>query len=61
MKWEESKQSYKNYLKLEKSLSENSIIAYLTDINKFEHFLLNEFKEIAPGNVELIRKLILNV
>ncbi|MCK3685199.1 site-specific tyrosine recombinase XerD [Maribellus sp. YY47] len=53
MKWEESKKGYENYLKLEKSLSQNSIAAYINDINKLADFLENKYKGIAPDKVKL--------
>ncbi len=54
MKWEESKKSYENYLKLEKSLSSNSIAAYINDINKLTEFLGNSFKKTGPDRVKLL-------
>lgn len=53
MKWEESKKGYENYLKLEKSLSQNSIAAYINDINKLADFLNQEYKGVAPEKVKL--------
>ena len=53
MKWEEAKKGYENYLKLEKSLSPNSIAAYINDINKLIHFLDNSFSGVAPDKVKL--------
>jgi len=53
MKWEDSKKGYENYLKLEKSLSQNSIAAYINDINKLIDFLDKNFKKIAPEKVKL--------
>ncbi|WP_167609579.1 site-specific tyrosine recombinase XerD [Maribellus sediminis] len=53
MKWEESKKGYENYLKLEKSLSQNSIAAYINDINKLADFLEKQYKGVAPDKVKL--------
>ncbi len=53
MKWEESKKGYENYLKLEKSLSQNSIAAYINDINKLTDFLDQKYKGVAPEKVKL--------
>ena len=53
MKWEESKKGYENYLKLEKSLSQNSIAAYINDINKLADFLDSKYKSVAPDKVKL--------
>jgi len=53
MKWEDSKKSYESYLMLEKSLSQNSVDAYINDINKLIIFLNNSSKEITPDKVKL--------
>jgi integrase/recombinase XerD len=53
MKWEESKKGYENYLKLEKSLSQNSIAAYVNDINKLVSFLEDNFDAVNPDKVKL--------
>jgi integrase/recombinase XerD len=53
MKWEESKKGYENYLKLEKSLSSNSIAAYINDINKLIEFLGKNNKKTTPEKVKL--------
>lgn len=46
MNWESSIIQFRNFLKLEKSLSENTITAYEADISKFVRFLeINERKE----------------
>ncbi len=53
MKWEDSKKGFENYLRLEKSLSQNSIAAYVNDINKLMVFLDGSFKKLAPEKVKL--------
>lgn len=53
MKWEECKKGYENYLKLEKSLSQNSIAAYINDINKLEDFFEKSYKGVNPEKVTL--------
>jgi len=53
MKWEDSIKGYENYLKLEKSLSQNSIAAYINDINKLVDFLHKDNKKTAPEKVKL--------
>lgn len=53
MKWDESIKGYENYLKLEKSLSQNSIAAYINDINKLVVFLKNNFDGEEPDRVKL--------
>jgi len=54
MNWQDYISEYISYLKLEKSLSENSIAAYKRDISMLLDFL--EFKKlnIPPAEVELI-------
>ena len=46
--WEHEIIEYKNFLKLERSLSENSIAAYVNDINKLTFFL----KSINKDNID---------
>lgn len=53
MKWEDSKKGFENYLRLEKSLSQNSIAAYVNDINKLMLFLDDNFKRLTPERVKL--------
>jgi len=53
MKWEDSKKGYENYLKLEKSLSQNSVAAYINDINKLVDFLETSQKRVTPERVKL--------
>jgi integrase/recombinase XerD len=53
MNWDDAKKGYENYLKLEKSLSANSIAAYINDINKLIVFLEKNGKKISPLKVKL--------
>lgn len=53
MKWEEGKKGYENYLKMEKSLSQNSIAAYINDINKLADFLDKQHSGVDPEKVKL--------
>ena len=53
MKWSESKKGYENFLRLEKSLSQNSVSAYVNDINKLIAFLDEEYKKLSPEKVKL--------
>ena len=53
MKWSECKKGYENFLKLEKSLSQNSVSAYVNDINKLIIFLDEEYKKLSPEKVKL--------
>jgi integrase/recombinase XerD len=51
--WEPYKKGFKAYLQLEKSLSENSVEAYIHDIEKFTQFLSITHSEKAPREIEL--------
>ena len=53
MKWETAKKGYENYLQLEKSLSQNSVAAYINDINKLNYFLDSRYQKITPERVKL--------
>ena len=52
MNWETEIREYKNYLKLERGLSENSIEAYLRDISKLHQFCDNDEKSIRFDQVK---------
>jgi integrase/recombinase XerD len=54
MKWEDSKKGFENYLKLEKSLSQNSVAAYINDITKLIQFLDKNFPKLSPDKVKLM-------
>lgn len=49
--WKEAINGYKLYLKLERSLSTNTIEAYLRDIYSMIHFCTNECKRNLPAEV----------
>lgn len=51
--WEAYKKGYKAYLQLEKSLSDNSVEAYLRDIEKLTQFLQDAHSLKKPGDLEL--------
>ncbi|MFV0378461.1 MAG: site-specific tyrosine recombinase XerD [Mangrovibacterium sp.] len=53
MKWEDSKKGFENFLRLEKGLSQNSIAAYINDINKLMIFLDEAFKRLTPEKVRI--------
>lgn len=53
MAWKSFILGFKSYLKLEKSLSENSIEAYIHDVSLLDRFLNTETKKITPGEVTL--------
>ncbi len=52
--WQIYKKGFKAYLQLEKSLSENSVEAYMHDVEKFTQFLLFSCPEIVPGDIEIL-------
>ncbi|MEL6986717.1 MAG: site-specific tyrosine recombinase XerD [Bacteroidota bacterium] len=45
--------AYKAYLMLERSLSENSIDAYIRDVDKLREFANSENKSLSPLNIQL--------
>ena len=51
--WEGYKKGYKAYLQLERSLSDNSVEAYLRDVEKLTEYLLAKGIKKTPGEVEL--------
>ena len=51
--WEAYKKGFKAYLQLEKSLSDNSVEAYIRDVEKLTQFLLSENKKLTPEQVQL--------
>lgn len=53
MNWEDSKKGYETFLRLEKSLSQNSVSAYMNDINKLIAFIEKDFPNIAPDSLKL--------
>ncbi len=53
MNWESSIIQFRNYLKLERSLSDNSITAYEADIRKFVTYLDIKKVNISPINTSL--------
>ena len=54
MSWNTYIKSYQNYLTIEKSLSPNSVDAYIRDIKKLGHFFtnLNKPKTVSTINYE---------
>ncbi|MEI6138394.1 MAG: site-specific tyrosine recombinase XerD [Mariniphaga sp.] len=53
MNWLESKKGYETFLRLEKSLSPNSVSAYVNDINKLISFVEVNYPNLAPETVKL--------
>ena len=51
--WETYKKGFKAYLQLEKSLSENSVEAYLHDVEMLTQHLLSIQQPKAPGDLVL--------
>ncbi len=50
-KWERVLKAYRTYIKLEKHLSDNTVQAYMRDLNGFEHYILRWF-DVPPAKVE---------
>ncbi len=53
MNWDRHIKDFRIFLKLEKSLSANSVEAYARDIRKFSGFLEMQQYEVSPSGVEL--------
>lgn len=51
--WSSYKNGFKAYLQLEKSLSDNSVEAYLTDLDKLTAFLALNRLEVSPAEIAL--------
>lgn len=51
LSWKESFVNFQNYLRLEKSLSENSIEAYMNDIRKLENYFSRRENKSGPVSV----------
>jgi len=51
--WDIYKKGFKAFLQLEKSLSENSVEAYIHDIDKLTQYLAFSYSDIKPGEVKL--------
>ena len=51
--WEPYKKGFKAYLQLEKSLSDNSVEAYLRDVEKLTTFLQSKNNLVTPEQVQL--------
>jgi integrase/recombinase XerD len=49
--WKQSFKNFETYLRLEKSLSENSVEAYLNDVEKLERYFSESGKNILPVEV----------
>lgn len=52
--WKEPVRDFEIYLRLEKSLSSNSIEAYLNDISKLEQFFSDNGRKISPAEITYV-------
>jgi integrase/recombinase XerD len=50
--WKQSFRNFETYLRLEKSLSDNSTEAYLNDVYKLEKYFIGAGNDVSPVNVE---------
>lgn len=48
--WKESLKDFETYLRLEKSLSANSIEAYMNDVSKLEYFFKDSGRHLLPSH-----------
>ena len=53
MNWESEINGFKNYLKVEKGLSDNSIHAYIADLYKLVQFLEERNYDVGPESIKL--------
>ena len=53
MNWLESKKGYETFLRIEKSLSPNSVSAYVNDISKLILFVEEHYPNLTPETVKL--------
>ncbi len=51
--WDSYKNRFESYLKLERSLSGNSVLAYLNDVQKLIDFLKTKSQEIYPNDITI--------
>tara|TARA_B100000902_G_scaffold398712_1_gene466533 strand:+ start:5978 stop:6871 length:894 start_codon:yes stop_codon:yes gene_type:complete len=58
MNWEHSINDFKNYLQIERSLSENTIVSYLRDINKLYSFCKRKNINLKNVNSDNIKEFI---
>lgn len=49
--WKSATRNFQNYLRLEKSLSENSIEGYLNDVRKLEEFSMETGRDPGPASL----------
>ena len=63
MNWKRALKEYRNYLVLEKALSDNSVEAYLRDVKKLSAFCIqnHELTDCTKVSVETLRDFIVNL
>ncbi|AVI51844.1 site-specific tyrosine recombinase XerD [Pukyongia salina] len=63
MKWQNLRKDYVNYLRLERGLSENSILNYSRDIKKLENWLTENEIDTSPKSIseEIVQQFIYEV
>tara|TARA_B100000073_G_scaffold19526_1_gene15520 strand:- start:3387 stop:4292 length:906 start_codon:yes stop_codon:yes gene_type:complete len=63
MNWKDSINDFKDYLRIERGLSNNSVLSYENDLKKLSNFLNTKREEIKPIDVnsDLIKDFIYNV
>jgi integrase/recombinase XerD len=54
MQWHSSIKGFQSFLRLERSLSANTIVAYTEDIERLVHFLGEKKYDLSPENLEHI-------
>ena len=52
MDWKISLKGFRSFLKLERSLSANSIVAYTEDVERFVQFLADKKYDLSPDKIE---------
>ncbi|MBI3501030.1 MAG: site-specific tyrosine recombinase XerD [Bacteroidetes bacterium] len=52
MQWQVNIKGFQSFLKLEKSLAKNSIVAYTEDMERFVQFLSEKKYDLSPGKIE---------
>ena len=63
MNWKDSINDFKDYLRIERGLSNNSVLSYENDLKKLSNFLNSKRDEIKPVDVnsDLIKEFIYNI
>ncbi|MGC4130271.1 MAG: site-specific tyrosine recombinase XerD [Bergeyella sp.] len=55
MKWKERIKDYENFLKFERNFSENTLDAYIRDINKLKDYAESELEGIEPEDITFLQ------